>query len=435
MPAIPCSVPDCQFQTAAGLSSEVGLQIILLHRQDVHGMTPAAPQPPSPSSAKAMRPTRPTVNAGMSESEWSFFLHEWARYTRLTGIKDEVLRDELWSCMEESLRQLAFSEGFVAKTETELISKIKDLAVTTLHPSVHVVALHQMLQQENESIKAFTARVKGTASNCRLIKTCSKVDCDQQVSYLEETCFHVVMSGLIDQNLREKVLTQAMLNTVKDLPTLLNYVTAEESAKTNVATHETSVNAMRRFSGNFERKNRMCGHCGQPIHGKNNKDRISQCKAYGKECSNCAKPNHFASQCKSKKAVAVSGVPSNADTQQTVTSGAVQAPAFVSSLATSPAVTSPATAAATLKDTRNSTSGPITTLPLAHHVYDRQLRAWIAKSPKPAPTLTVSIRLDRAAYGQLKLNPPRLNKRASAGHARGRRATTDTGAQLRKSRH
>ena len=156
----------------------------------------------------------------MSESDWSFFLHEWARYTRLTGIKDEILRDELWSCMEESLRQLAFSEGFVANTEIELISKIKDLAVTTLHPSVHVVALHQMLQQENESIKAFTARVKGTASNCRLVKTCSKVDCDQEVSYLEETCFHVVMSGLIDQNLREKVLTQAMLNTVKDLPTL-----------------------------------------------------------------------------------------------------------------------------------------------------------------------------------------------------------------------
>ena len=110
------------------------------------------------------------------------------------------------------MRQLAFSEGFVANTENELISKIKDLAVTTLHPSVHVVALHQMLQQENESIKAFTARVKGTASNCRLTKTCSKAGCDQEVSYLEETCFHVVMSGLIDQTLREKVLTQAMLN-------------------------------------------------------------------------------------------------------------------------------------------------------------------------------------------------------------------------------
>ena len=96
---------------------------MLLHRQDAHAMAPVVPQPPSPAPSKAMRPTRPTVTAGMSESDWSFFLHEWARYTRLTGIKDEILRDELWSSMEESLRQLAFSEGFVAQTENELITK------------------------------------------------------------------------------------------------------------------------------------------------------------------------------------------------------------------------------------------------------------------------------------------------------------------------
>ena len=79
-----------------------------------------------------MRPTRPTVIAGMSESEWSFFLHEWARYTRLTGIRDEILRDELWSCMEDNLRQLAFSEGFVANTEPELIAKISSDHTTSL---------------------------------------------------------------------------------------------------------------------------------------------------------------------------------------------------------------------------------------------------------------------------------------------------------------
>ena len=44
--------------------------------------------------------------------------------------------------------------------------------------------------------------------------------------------------------------------------------------------------------------------------------------------------------------------------------------------------------------------------------------------------LTVSLSLDRAAYGELKLCPPKLVKRAGSGHARARRATTDTGAQL-----
>ena len=39
------------------------------------------------------------------------------------------------------------------------------------------------------------------------------------------------MSGLSDPTLKEKVLTQAMLGTVKDLTTLMNYATAEESSK------------------------------------------------------------------------------------------------------------------------------------------------------------------------------------------------------------
>ena len=74
-------------------------------------------------------PTRPTVKAGMNESDWSFFLHEWGRYSRKTGIKDDVLRVELWSCVETYLRQLAFSEGFSATTEGELLQQIKSLAV------------------------------------------------------------------------------------------------------------------------------------------------------------------------------------------------------------------------------------------------------------------------------------------------------------------
>ena len=101
----------------------------------------------------------------MSETDWNLFIfmHKWSRYTRHRGISDSVLQDKIWSCMEADLRQLAFSEGFSATTEAELVKHIKDLAVTVLHPSVHVVALHQMQQQESVTAKAFGARVKGTA--------------------------------------------------------------------------------------------------------------------------------------------------------------------------------------------------------------------------------------------------------------------------------
>ena len=139
------------------------MQLLLMHRKDMHNEQGVANSQTQPAS-KVERPTRPTVKPGMSETNWSFFLSEWGRYTRQTGITDAVLRDELWSCMEPELRELAFHQGFVANTEAELLTRIKDLAVTVLHPSVHLVNLHRgMQQQEGESGKLFAARVTGTA--------------------------------------------------------------------------------------------------------------------------------------------------------------------------------------------------------------------------------------------------------------------------------
>ena len=153
------------------------MQLLLLHRLDAHNVELTTPPPPTVQNvtpARVERPSRPTVTSGMSESDWNFFLHEWGRYSRQTGISGDILRDELWSCMEDDLRQLAFSEGFSATTEEELLRKIKDLAVTILHPSVHVVTLHNMTQQDSETVEAFVARVKGTAGKV-LTRQCSPV--------------------------------------------------------------------------------------------------------------------------------------------------------------------------------------------------------------------------------------------------------------------
>ena len=139
-PALPCTVPDCEFATPANLSSEVAMQLLIMHRQDQHdsALLPGGPGTQSSSTAKVERPSRPSIKQGMSETSWNFFLQEWNRYTRQTGIKDTTLLDELWSCMDAELRELAFNEGFEAINEQSLLTHIKSLAVTILHPSVHV---------------------------------------------------------------------------------------------------------------------------------------------------------------------------------------------------------------------------------------------------------------------------------------------------------
>ena len=168
-------------------------------------------------------------------------MHKWERYKRQTALSEPELTDELWACMDSDLEKLAFSDGSENLTSDTLLEKIKSLAVTTLHPSVHVVTLHQMKQNDQETTKAFSARVKGTANNCDLQKRCPKPGCGEVVSFNDETCYHVVMAGLVNQDLKDKVLTQAMLGVIKDLPTLLNFAAAEESAKARDRVHEISV--------------------------------------------------------------------------------------------------------------------------------------------------------------------------------------------------
>ena len=69
------------------------------------------------------------------------------------------------------LERLAFHDNLQASTATELLEEIKNLVVTVLHPSVHIVALHEMKQGETETTKMFSVPVKEFANNCNLKTT------------------------------------------------------------------------------------------------------------------------------------------------------------------------------------------------------------------------------------------------------------------------
>ena len=167
------------------------------------------------SSAHAAAPSkvdkrpRPEASQDMSEHEFRFFESEWNLYKRATGIQGQTLVDELWSCMSSDLKKLAFDQGDVDALNTEdlMMKRIKSLAVAVLHTAIHTVRLHEAAQIPEESCKAFAARVRGIASNCSLDKKC---ECGKDVSFLEETVYHVVLAGLRDRELQEACTTQAL---------------------------------------------------------------------------------------------------------------------------------------------------------------------------------------------------------------------------------
>ena len=304
-PQTPCSVPECVYLTPQDLPTwQMVTDHLKTHTSAVHGIAPPPATTPAGQTAKLDKRLRPTASLGMTELDWRFYKSEWGRYTRQTGVTEQALRDELWNTMDTDLRQLAFSEGGDENLNTEdaLLDRIKSLAVTVLHPSVHIVTLHGMSQNTAEPVKAFSARVKGTAANCKLTKKCPT---DQhEVSYMEETVYHVVMSGIKDQDLKDQTMTQAMLGNITDLKTLVDYCTAAESKHLSGNTvgrlRRSSYKEQREGSRSPQPAKTKCGFCGGKVHGDGGKAaREKTCKAFNQTCTKCKKKNHFAPVCKS----------------------------------------------------------------------------------------------------------------------------------------
>ena len=55
--------------------------------------------------------------------------------------------------------------------------------------------------------------------------------CGLQVSFLEETVYHVVLAGLRDRELQEACTTQALLSNIKDISSLVEFCSAKESGQ------------------------------------------------------------------------------------------------------------------------------------------------------------------------------------------------------------
>ena len=210
-PQQPCTVPGCDYQTPENIPT----WDLVIRQQEIHLKSNHADHLGNDGGGggqkgKLDKKVCPSITPQMTEESWRFIIDEWSRYKRQTDIKGQQLLDELWSCMNEELRQLAFNEGGSDNltTEADLLKRIKKLAVVTLHPSVHVVSLHELRQQSDENTQTFAAKVRGVAASCGLTKKCP--GCQQVVSFSDETCYHQVLSGLSDQSMKERALTQAM---------------------------------------------------------------------------------------------------------------------------------------------------------------------------------------------------------------------------------
>ena len=324
-------------------------------------------------ATKVEKPKRPQIQANMSEGDWLFFENKWTRYVRQSGITGQQLLDEIWACLDSDLERLAFQDGMEENDPEKLLAAVKTLAVTTVHPALHVVSLHEMRQMPDETVKAFSARVRGVAKNCNLTKQCSKQNCSETISFTEETCYHVVLAGIHNEELREKILSQAMVGSVKNMSTLLEYAAAEEAAKQK--SPPRTVSAMSPKTTAKIQTNRKCLGCNQPIHGPFNKRRVRECRAYGKRCDKCGKNNHFTHLCKSTSIATINTDTDGKDDQDdSVVSG------FITGIMPSFKISSPEDALPVISALRTKTDSNVNILPVPHFEFDKTHQKWLKQA-------------------------------------------------------
>ena len=149
---MPCEVPGCEYRTRVGLTSfdqqftALRLHLTMAHpdlREMLENPAGAALQP----STKAEKLSRPALGEDITEVEWSFFLSEWRRYKRSTGLAGQSIIDQLWACASHSLARSCYQSGAMATTtEKELLEIMKKLSIKSQNNLISVVQFLSMSQ-------------------------------------------------------------------------------------------------------------------------------------------------------------------------------------------------------------------------------------------------------------------------------------------------
>ena len=159
-----CSVADCDYVTPEATPAQM-LNLLTLHANCVHLTN--QPAAPAAVASKLEKLPRPVFSLNMTEADWQFKEIDWNSYIEQTPSSDNAKLLQLRAACDDSLRQrVCDSGGWTLRTVPELLARIKDLAVVKIHKSRHLANLYNIVQQSDEPVRAFVARLTGTADMC-----------------------------------------------------------------------------------------------------------------------------------------------------------------------------------------------------------------------------------------------------------------------------
>lgn len=263
MPVVKCPIPGCEFETG---DLEVAIVTALLTTHSLTHTTPAA-------TAKVEKVRRPSISAADTSEEWSYFETRWADYVAATKIvgRDKVI--QLLECCDEPLRKdLTRSTGgsLTEKTEAEVLTAIRKLAVREENTMVAGVTLNKICQDRDETVRSFGAGLRGQASVCKFIMKCPS--CNNHVNYTDAILRDSLTKGIVDPDIQLDLLGNK--NQDMSLEEVFQFIEAKEAGKRS-ASRLLDTYAVEATSSSYKKdknkqrdKSDTCTYCGNRAMAK-----------------------------------------------------------------------------------------------------------------------------------------------------------------------
>ena len=245
MPIVDCPIPGCEYATP-----DVD-PIIVAALITAHATTHATPSTSGPA-ARVDKVKRPTISLAGTTEDWKYFLSRWDDYVAATRIigKDRIL--QLLECCDETLRKdLTRSTvgSLIERSEADVLQAMRTLAVREENIMIARVALNNMCQDRDETIRSFGARLCGQASVCKFVIDCP--DCNHEVDYTETILRDVLCRGLQDSDIQLELLGHT--NQDMTLEEIFRFIEAKEAGKRS-ATRLLDTQASVRYPKHIQQK-------------------------------------------------------------------------------------------------------------------------------------------------------------------------------------
>ena len=390
-----CGAAECRYKTPESCPTwDQMIKVMDLHVRQAHTSPGQQQQGQSGSGGRQERLPRPVLESGIREADWSFFISQWERYKRSTKVANQNTIDQLWACASEELARQCHDAGATKDiTEEKLLALLKQCSIRAQNKLVNVVEFLNLAQEGDEPMAKFISRVQGQAKVCDFTVKCTKESCDTEISYSDQLCAHVIVRGLEDSDIQERVLALAATEKGNlDLKKVTEFIYAQETGARSrkLLGGDTSVNKISLYQqGKRGRSNTLpekdlkpfpdkdlkskCHYCGKFGHGYKSSPefRKLKCPAFSKKCSNCNILGHFQKQCKKPKQTEHGSLEDNGNEPDT---GELDGFGFFS-------MTIPVTKPRHKKRC---------TYKLSHHAVN-EFGRWASRRPEPQPCVSVSV--------------------------------------------